>query len=95
MLLDQLPKDQPARIVAIDWDVLPEYEARRLRALGFDEGATVTVRHRGVFMGRDPLAVAIGRMMVGLRRVHARTITLEPVPVEERAALSAVPGEAP
>lgn len=35
--------------------------------------------YRGVFAGRDPLAVEIGRMTVALRRVHARAMTVEPI----------------
>ncbi len=33
--------------------------------------------HRGVFGGRDPLAVTIGRMTVALRRAHARAMEVE------------------
>ncbi len=55
-------------------------EAQRLRALGIDEGARVSLAYRGVFAGRDPLALEIGRMTVALRRVHARAMTVEPMP---------------
>jgi len=75
MLLDQLPTGQRAEIAAIDWSVLPVDEGKRLRALGVDEGASVTIRHRG---GRDPIALSIGRMTVAIRRAHARAITLCP-----------------
>ena len=71
MTLDLLPIGRTARIVAIDWSLLVDEEAQRLRALGFDEGAQIAVAHRGVFAGSDPLAIAIGRMTVALRRVHA------------------------
>ena len=71
MTLDLLPIGRIARIVAIDWSLLVDEEAQRLRALGFDEGAKVAVAHRGVFAGSDPLAISIGRMTVALRRVHA------------------------
>lgn len=76
MLLDQLPNGQRAEIAAIDWSILPADEGKRLRALGVDEGAMVAIRHRGIFFGRDPIALSIGRMTVAIRRVHARAITL-------------------
>ena len=77
--LDSLPVDQLAAIIAVDWAQLVDEEAQRLRALGLDVGARVRVSHRGVFAGRDPLAVQIGRMTVALRRVHARAMTVAPV----------------
>lgn len=77
MTLDLLPIGQRARIVAVDWTLLVDEEAQRLRALGLDQGARIAVAHRGVFAGRDPLAVTIGRMTVALRRVHARAMTVE------------------
>jgi ferrous iron transport protein A len=75
--LDLLPIGQRARIVAVDWSLLVEEEAQRLRALGLDEGARVAVSHRGVLGGRDPIAVMIGRMTVALRRVHAQAMRVE------------------
>jgi ferrous iron transport protein A len=36
----------------------------------------VSIRQRGIFFGRDPIALDIGRMTVAIRRVHARAITL-------------------
>ncbi len=86
MLLDQLPKNQSAHIDAIDWSALSESEGQRLRALGIDEGATVETAHRGVFFGHDPLAVRVGRMMVALRRVHARAIWVTPHKQDAKAA---------
>jgi ferrous iron transport protein A len=77
MTLDRLPPRCPARIVAVRWDQLSPADAKRLRTLGIDEGAEVAVAHRGIFAGRDPLALQIGRMMVALRRVHARAVTVE------------------
>lgn len=79
MTLDLLPVGQRARIVSVDWPALVGEEAQRLRALGLDEGAKVAVAHRGVFAGRDPIAVTIGRMTVALRRVHAQAMTVEAV----------------
>lgn len=77
MTLDALPANCPARIVAVDWGALAAEEATRLRALGIDEGATVAIAHRGMFGGRDPIAIEIGRMTVALRRSHARAMTVE------------------
>lgn len=74
MTLDLLPIGQKARIAAVDWSCLVPEEGQRLRALGIDEGARVSVAHRGVFAGADPLAITVGRMTVALRRVHARAM---------------------
>ncbi|MGE3689848.1 MAG: ferrous iron transport protein A [Novosphingobium sp.] len=79
MTLDRLPIGQHARIVAVDWPRLAGEEGQRLRALGIDEGAEVAVAHRGVFGGRDPLAVTIGRMTVALRRAHASAMQVEQI----------------
>jgi ferrous iron transport protein A len=81
MLLDRLPRGCPARIVAVDWAAFVPEEAKRLRALGVEPGATVSVAHRGIFAGRDPLALRIGRMVVALRRAHAAAISVEPAEV--------------
>ena len=79
MTLDRLPLRRDARIVAIDWDALAPDEGKRLRAMGIDAGATVAVEHRGIFAGRDPIALTIGRMTVAVRRSHARAISVEPL----------------
>ena len=75
--LDLLPPRRRAQIVAVDWDLLAPEEAKRLRALGIEEGARVAVAHRGIFAGRDPIALEIGRMTVAIRRSHARAMTVE------------------
>jgi len=77
MTLDSLPIGQTARIAAVDWAVLADEEGQRLRALGLDAGAQVSVAHRGIFGGADPLAITIGRMTVALRRAHARAMLVE------------------
>lgn len=77
MTLDLLPPRRPAEIVAVDWSALAPEEAKRLRALGIEEGARVAVAHRGIFAGRDPIALEIGRMTVAIRRSHARAMTVE------------------
>lgn len=79
MTLDELPLGQDARITAVDWAVLVSEEAQRLRALGLGQGARVRLAYRGVFRGRDPIALEIGRMTVALRRAHAMAMTVEPV----------------
>jgi ferrous iron transport protein A len=77
MTLDLLPIGQSARIVGVDWTQLVQEEASRLRALGIDEGARVSISHRGVFGGRDPIAIAVGRMIVAVRRAHAAAMEVE------------------
>ena len=77
MTLDGLKADRRARIADVAWDAMAEDEAKRLRALGFDAGAEISVVHRGIFGGRDPLAVRLGRTTIALRRAHARAVTVE------------------
>lgn len=77
MTLDHLPLGVRARITAVDWSLMVAEEAQRLQALGVDEGATVSVAHRGIFAGRDPIALIIGRMTVALRRAHAQAIEVQ------------------
>lgn len=71
MTLDELLPGSSATITSVAWDDLAPEEALRLRALGIDQGAEVTMAHRGVFGGSDPLAITLGRMTVALRRSHA------------------------
>ena len=52
-------------------------EAQRLRALGIEPDAEVTLAHRGIFGTRDPIALQVGRMTVALRRAHAQAMTVE------------------
>lgn len=77
MTLDQVPLGTRARIIAVDWSLLAVEEAQRLRALGIEADAEVTMAHRGVFAGRDPIALQVGRMTVALRRAHAKAMTVE------------------
>ena len=76
MTLDLLPPRRRAEIVAIDWSLLAPDEAKRLRAMGIDLGARVAIAHRGIFAGRDPIALMIGRMTIAIRRSHARAMTV-------------------
>lgn len=71
--LDQLKVGSRASIASIDWAVLEESEACRLKHFGFDEGVVVEPLHLGPF-GRDPLAIRVGRMTVAIRRSHARAV---------------------
>ncbi|PNU03519.1 FeoA family protein [Novosphingobium guangzhouense] len=77
MTLDMLPIGRSARIVAVDWSALVQEEARRLRALGLEEGARIAVSHRGILGGRDPIAITVGRMTVAVRRAHAAAMEVE------------------
>jgi ferrous iron transport protein A len=64
-------------MAAVDWSRLVDEEAQRLQALGIEVGAKVSIAHRGVLGGRDPIALSIGRMTIALRRAHARAIEVE------------------
>ena len=77
MTLDQLPLGQAAVVTGVDRDALGEVAARRLRAMGLDVGASVELLHRGVLWSRDPLAIRLGRMTLGLRSVQAAAISVE------------------
>jgi ferrous iron transport protein A len=77
MTLDTLAQGTAARITSVDWTALAPDEAKRLRALGIDEGALVKIAHRGVFAGSDPIALTVGRMTVALRRTHAKAMEVE------------------
>lgn len=74
--LDQLPFRTPATVTGVEWAALTPAEARRLRNLGLDEGVNIEALHGGP-VGRDPLAVRIGRMMVAIRRSHAQAVRVE------------------
>ncbi|TMM45348.1 ferrous iron transport protein A [Qipengyuania marisflavi] len=79
MTLDTLAGGTDARITGVDWKLLAGDEAKRLRALGVDEGAQIAILHRGIFGTRDPLAIRIGQMTIALRRSHAQAITVETI----------------
>ncbi|MGE0178212.1 MAG: ferrous iron transport protein A [Sphingomonas sp.] len=76
LTLDQLDAATRATVADVDWSLLSESDARRLRNLGVDEGIAVETLHRAPF--GDPMAVRIGRMRVALRRAAARAIRVEP-----------------
>ncbi len=74
--LDRLSHGKLARVTQVQWDRLPECDAKRLQALGIDEGAEVSIAHRGVFGAREPIALRLGRMTVALRLAHAEAIAV-------------------
>ena len=76
MTLDHLKRGESATITAIDWSLIAPEEGQRLRALGIDEGTEVSVAHRGVFGGSDPVAISVGRMTIALRRAHAAAMEI-------------------
>jgi ferrous iron transport protein A len=76
--LDLLEVGTRARIATIDWNTLDEGAGQRLRHFGFDEGVTVEPLHLGP-IGRDPIAVRVGRMTVAIRRLHAAAINVQPI----------------
>ncbi len=75
--LDQLKVGTRALVSSVDWSVLDEGEACRLKHFGFDEGVSVEPLHLGPF-GRDPMAIRVGRMTVAIRRKHAGAIRVIP-----------------
>lgn len=77
LLLDELALGSRAKIHEVDWALLGEGESCRLRHFGFDEGVMVEPLHTGP-LGRDPLAIRVGRMTVAIRRSHARAIRVVP-----------------
>ncbi len=76
--LDLLEIGTKARVTAIEWDSLDESEACRLRHFGFDERVIVEPLHLGP-LGRDPMAIRVGRMTVAIRRRHAGAIRVVPL----------------
>ncbi len=79
MKLEALDRGVEARIVSVDWSVIAPEEGKRLRALGIDQGAQISISHRGIFGGKDPIAILIGRMTIAIRRVHAAAMSVEPL----------------
>ncbi len=79
MKLESLERGKHAQITAVDWAAIAPEEGKRLRALGIDVGARIAIAHRGIFGGRDPIALLIGRMTIAVRRVHAAAMTVEPL----------------
>ena len=80
-LLD-LPIGQRACVVDIDASSahIDAGERRRLAAIGFLPGEFVSVLAHSP-LGRNPIAVAIGNNMFGLRRLEAACIRVSAEPV--------------
>ena len=83
--LDLLSLQQPAEVVAIDWSAISDNEGRRLRALGIDKGVSVEKLYKGMFGMNDPIALKVGRMMIAVRKSHAKAIWVSPVAVTTTA----------
>jgi ferrous iron transport protein A len=74
------------RIHAVDASACPGVPApaeleHRLLELGFVEGATVEIRHQGLFR-RDPIAIRVNGATIALRRreacaIHVRSIATD------------------
>jgi|TARA_R110002049_G_scaffold21888_1_gene79378 ferrous iron transport protein A len=79
--LDLLPLRQRAEVVAIDWTAISDNEGRRLRALGIETGVQVEKLYKGMFGMNDPIALRVGRMMIAVRKSHARAISVCPVAI--------------
>jgi ferrous iron transport protein A len=77
--LDTLPPNTPATIAQIDWTALESAAAKRLKAFGFEDGATIETLHFGGIIAKDPIAFRIGRMTIALRRVQAASISVTPL----------------
>jgi ferrous iron transport protein A len=76
--LDQLKVGIRARVTGIRWEALDDGTSQRLRHFGFDEGVGVEALHLGP-IGRDPIAIRVGRMTVAIRRRHAAAIDVQPI----------------
>lgn len=75
MLLSDLPLGASARITAIEG--APAWQ-RRLAAVGFTVGQTITLMRRAPFS--QTLAVRVGALTdVAIRTTDARTIVVEPL----------------
>lgn len=79
MRLDTLPLNTPATITQIDWALVGETAARRLKAFGFEDGVNIEALHFGGMIAQDPIAFRIGRMTVALRRAQAAAVTVTPL----------------
>jgi ferrous iron transport protein A len=75
--LGALPTGRKATISNVDWACLDDATARRLQEFGIDEGIAIQLIHHGP-VGRDPLALKVGRMTIALRRAQATAITVVP-----------------
>lgn len=56
-------------------DIADHETSDRLREMGFAEGLLIHVQHES-FLGRDPIVVQVGQMIVALRREDANLILI-------------------
>ena len=71
--LNALRRRVRGTVAAVDWDLLSDAEARRLREFGLDDGVDVELLH-GSGLGGGPVAARIGRMTITFRAHIARAI---------------------
>jgi len=76
MRLADLPRNTPARVVAVHDSGAGDVIAPRLRELGFVPGEIVRVTAQGP-LGREPLLVQVGYTRFALRRAEAARIAVE------------------
>lgn len=74
MTLRDLPKDTPAKIIAIS-GANQDLETR-LREIGFAEGDRVEMQHQGLF-GRNPMSVRLNGAHIAMRRNEAEAVLVE------------------
>ncbi|ALK09568.1 FeoA family protein [Blastochloris viridis] len=77
LTLADLPKGRTALIRGISPCVQDCDCERRLLEIGFEEGKTVTVLHRGLL--GDPLGVRVDRQMIAIRRREAGLVVVQPL----------------
>jgi ferrous iron transport protein A len=84
-LLALLPRATSASVTAIDWHLLSDNEARRLREFGLDDGVEVELLQPSGLL-RGPLSVRIGRMTIAIRHHVAGAIHVTAKPRPAKAA---------
>lgn len=84
-LLATLPRATSASVTAIDWHLLSDSEARRLREFGLDDGVEVELLQPSGLL-RGPLSVRIGRMTIAMRHHIAGAIHVSVGPLAAQAA---------
>ena len=68
-IIGQGADDKPGRIDEVELE-------RRLLEMGFLEGEEVEILHEGP-VGRDPIAVRLGGMIIAIRRFEARAVIVK------------------
>ncbi|NJL50856.1 MAG: ferrous iron transport protein A [Blastochloris sp.] len=75
LTLADLPRGRSALINRISPCAEDQESERRLLEIGFEEGKTVTVLHRGLL--GDPLGVRVDRQMIAIRRREAGLVVVQ------------------